>query len=182
LYNEIIVGAGAYFLQVVRCRLQLGMDKPSLFQNLDMRSYCRGWKLERCSQFVVFALPFGIFFMRAFFLRLPQELAEAAKIDGASEFGVFWRVMLPLATPGISTLAVFQFLGAWNAFLIPLLYIQQEELRPLALGLMFFRGRYTQNIPLIMAGAMIMIIPIIVVYIFLQRKFIEGMTAGALKG
>ncbi|MDQ4077298.1 MAG: carbohydrate ABC transporter permease [Chloroflexota bacterium] len=153
---------------------------PLFYLQRDLRLLGTYWAM--IIPYIVFALPFGIFFMRAFFLRLPQELAEAAKIDGASEFGVFWRVMLPLATPGISTLAVFQFLGAWNAFLIPLLYIQQEELRPLALGLMFFRGRYTQDIPLIMAGAMIMIIPIIVVYIFLQRKFIEGMTAGALKG
>jgi ABC-type glycerol-3-phosphate transport system permease component len=131
---------------------------------------------------IALGLPFGIFFMRAFFRGLPRELADAAKIDGCSEFGVFWRVMLPLSGPAISTLAVLQFIGAWNAFLLPLLYIQKEELRPLVLGLMFFEGRYTQNIPLIMAGAVIAMIPIIIVYLILQRSFIQGLTAGAVKG
>lgn len=131
---------------------------------------------------IVVGLPFGIFFMRAFFLRLPDELADAAKIDGASDFGVFWRVMLPLSLPAIAALVVFQFMAAWKEFLIPLIYIQREELRPLVLGLMFFRGRYTQNIPLTMAGAAIVMLPIIVIYIIFQRRFIQGMTAGALKG
>jgi ABC-type glycerol-3-phosphate transport system permease component len=131
---------------------------------------------------IVVGLPFGIFFMRAFFLRLPDELADAAKIDGASEFMVFWRVMLPLSMPAIAAQVVFQFMGAWKEFLIPLIYIQREELRPLVLGLMFFKGRYTQNIPLTMAGATIVMLPIIVIYIIFQRKFIQGMTAGALKG
>ncbi len=131
---------------------------------------------------VAVALPFGIFFMRAFFLRLPDELADAAKIDGASDFAVFWRVMLPLSLPALAAQIVFQFMGAWKEFLIPLLYMQREELRPLVLGLMFFKGRFTQNIPLTMAGATIVMLPIVVVYIIFQRRFIQGMTAGALKG
>ena len=131
---------------------------------------------------IAFGLPFGIFFMRAFFLRLPEELADAAMIDGANEFNVFWSVMLPLSVPGLTSLIVFQFMGAWNSFLIPLIYIQKEELRPLVLGLMFFKSRYTQNIPLTMAGATIVMLPIIVIYILFQRKFVQGMTAGALKG
>lgn len=73
-------------------------------------------------------------------------------------------------------------MAAWKEFLIPLLYIQREELRPLVLGLMFFKGRYTQNIPLTMAGATIVMLPIVIIYIIFQRKFIQGMTAGALKG
>jgi ABC-type glycerol-3-phosphate transport system permease component len=131
---------------------------------------------------VALGLPFGIFFMRAFFLRQPQELAEAAEIDGAGEWNVFWNIMLPLALPGLATLAVFQFMGAWNSFLLPLIYMQKEELRPLILGLMFFRSRYTQNIPLTMAGAVIAMLPIVLMYITFQRKFIQGMTAGAVKG
>jgi raffinose/stachyose/melibiose transport system permease protein len=131
---------------------------------------------------IALGLPFGIFFMRAFFLRLPEELADAAKIDGANEFDVFWRVMLPLSLPAIASQVVFQFAGAWNSFLVPLIYVQKEELRPLVLGLMFFKSRYTQNIPLTMAGAMIVLLPIVVIYLIFQRKFIQGMTAGALKG
>jgi raffinose/stachyose/melibiose transport system permease protein len=73
-------------------------------------------------------------------------------------------------------------MGAWNAFLLPLIYMQKEELRPLVLGLMFFRSRYTQDIPLTMAGAAIVMIPIVIIYIIFQRKFIQGLTAGAIKG
>lgn len=131
---------------------------------------------------IVVSLSFGIFFMRAFFLRLPEELADAARIDGASEWGVFTRVMLPLARPAITSQIVFQFVGAWNAFLIPLIYVQKEELRPLVLGLMFFKSKYTQNIPLTMAGAVIVMLPMIVVYMLFQRTFIQGLTSGAVKG
>jgi len=131
---------------------------------------------------IALGLPFGIFFMRAFFQDLPQELEDAARIDGCNAFAVFWRVMLPLATPAISALAVFQFMGAWNSFLLPLIYMQKEELRPVVLGLMFFRSEFTQDYPLTMAGATIVMLPIMIIYVFLQRKFIEGLTAGALKG
>ncbi len=131
---------------------------------------------------IALGLPFSIFFLRAFFLALPWELADAALIDGCDEVGVFWKVMLPLAGPGISSLAVFQFMGAWNSFLLPLIYMQKEELRPLVLGLMFFRNQYTQNYPLTMAGATIVMLPIVVVYVIFQRKFIQGLTAGAIKG
>lgn len=131
---------------------------------------------------IALGLPFGIFFMRAFFLGLPLELDDAAQIDGCNEFDVFWRVMLPLAGPAISTLTVLQFISAWNAFLVPLIYMQREELRPLVLGLMFFQTRYTQNIPLTMAGTTIAMLPVILVYLALQRRFIQGLTAGAIKG
>jgi ABC-type glycerol-3-phosphate transport system permease component len=130
---------------------------------------------------IALGLPFGIFFMRAFFAGLPHELADAAEIDGCNEWGVFWRVMIPLAGPAVSTLAVLSFMGAWNSFLLPLIYMQKESLRPLVLGLMFFRDAYTQNVPLTMAGATIVMLPIIVIYLFFQRKFIQGLTAGALK-
>ena len=130
---------------------------------------------------IALGLPFGIFFMRAFFAGLPNELGDAAEIDGCNEWDVFWRVMLPLAGPAVSTLAVLSFMGAWNSFLLPLLYMQKESLRPLVIGLMFFRDAYTRNIPLTMAGATIVMLPIIVVYLIFQRKFIQGLTAGALK-
>ena len=130
---------------------------------------------------IALGLSFGIFFMRAFFVGLPQELADAAMIDGCNEFGVFWRVLLPLAGPALSTLAVLNFMGAWNSFLLPLIYMQREALRPLVLGLMFFQGRFTQNYPLTMAGATITMLPIIILYLFFQRQFVQGLTAGALK-
>jgi raffinose/stachyose/melibiose transport system permease protein len=131
---------------------------------------------------VALGLPFGIFIMRAFFQGLPAELADAARVDGCNDLGVFWRIMLPLATPGMTTLGIFTFLGAWNSFLIPLIFMQREELRPLVVGLMFFESRYTRDFSLIMAGVTIVSLPVIVVYILFQRQFIQGLTAGALKG
>jgi raffinose/stachyose/melibiose transport system permease protein len=127
-------------------------------------------------------LPFGIFIMRAFFQGLPNELSDAARVDGCNEFDVFWRVILPLAKPGMITLGIFSFLGAWNSFLLPLIYMQREELRPLVVGLMFFQSRYTTSYALTMAGATIVSLPVIIVYIIFQRQFIQGLTAGALKG
>jgi len=131
---------------------------------------------------IALGMPFGIFFMRAFFLGLPGDLVDAGKIDGCDDFQVFRHIMLPLAGPGIATLTVFNFMGAWNAFLLPLIYMQKEELRPIVLGLMFFKTQYTQNIPLTMAGAAIVMLPIVVIYFIFQRKFIQGLTAGAVKG
>lgn len=127
-------------------------------------------------------LSFGIFLMRAFFRSLPLELAEAAKIDGCGEWGVYWRVMLPLAMPGLTTLAVFQFMWTWNAFLMPLLFVQKDELRPVALGMMFFVGRYTSDRGMIAAGVTLTMLPVIVMYLILQRQFIRGITAGAVRG
>jgi raffinose/stachyose/melibiose transport system permease protein len=126
--------------------------------------------------------PFGIFLMQAFFRGLPGELADAARVDGCNEFQTFWRVMLPMAGSAMSALFVFQFMWTWNAYLMPLLYMQSEALRPLPLGLMFFRGRYTADHGLIAAGATIVSVPVIIVYILFQRQFMRGLTAGALKG
>jgi raffinose/stachyose/melibiose transport system permease protein len=130
---------------------------------------------------IALGLPFGVFMMQSFFQGLPQELANAAKVDGCNEFQTFWRIMLPLAGPAVSSLTVFQFMFSWNAFLMPLLYLQREELRPIPLGMMFFQGKYTQDISLIAAGVSIATIPVIIVYLIFQRQFIKGLTAGAIK-
>jgi ABC-type glycerol-3-phosphate transport system permease component len=127
-------------------------------------------------------LPFGVFLMQAFFQGLPGELSDAARVDGCGELGVFLKVMLPLTGPAVSSLVVFQFMWTWNAFLMPLIYLQREDLRPLAVGLMFFQGRYTQDYGLIAGGVSIATLPIVLVYIILQRQFVRGLTAGAVKG
>lgn len=127
-------------------------------------------------------LSFGVFYMRAFFRGIPKELVDAARIDGCGELNVLWRIILPIASPGLTTLSIFNFMSAWNSFLIPLIYLQKEELRPLTVGLLFFRGRYTSEYTLIMAGVVIISLPIILLYVLFQRKFIEGITAGAIKG
>ena len=131
---------------------------------------------------IALGLPFGIFLMRSFFFSLPVELADAARVDGCNEFGVFFRIMLPLAGPAVSTLLVFQFMWTWNAFLMPLLFLNRESLRPVALGLMFFSGRYTTNYGMVAAGVTIVTLPLIIVYLVFQRQFMRGLTAGALKG
>jgi raffinose/stachyose/melibiose transport system permease protein len=130
---------------------------------------------------IAFRLPFGIFLMRGFFRGLPGELGDAARVDGANEWTVFRQIMLPLATPGLATLVVFQFIWTWNQFLMPLVFVQRDELRPISLGTMFFFGRFTADRGMIAAGVTISMLPMIVLYLLLQRRFIEGITAGALK-
>jgi raffinose/stachyose/melibiose transport system permease protein len=128
-----------------------------------------------------FGLPFGTFFMQAFFEDLPNELAEAGRVDGCSEWRIFRSIMLPLARPAVFTLIVFQFMKTWNEFLMPLLYLQDENLRPVPLGLVYFQGAYTRDIGLIAAGVSIATIPVIIIYLIFQRQFVKGLTAGAVK-
>jgi ABC-type glycerol-3-phosphate transport system permease component len=131
---------------------------------------------------IALGLPFGIFLMRAFFSGMALELADAALVDGCAEFGVFWRIMLPLTRPAASALAVFQFMWTWNNFIIPYLYLQREELRTLPLGLMLFSGRYSVQYNLLFAGITIATFPVVILYVLTQSKIIEGLTAGAVKG
>lgn len=130
---------------------------------------------------IALRLPFGIFLMRGFFKGLPQDISDAARLDGANEWDVFRSIMLPLSVPGLSTLVVLQFINTWNQFLMPLVFVQRDELRPVALGTMFFFGRFTADRGMIAAGVTISMIPMIVLYLLLQRRFIEGITAGAMK-
>lgn len=127
------------------------------------------------------SMPFAIFMMRAFFRELPDELMEAARIDGCGSFRAFLYVMLPLVMPAISSLLVFEFMWSWNDFLIPLLFVYTDSLRTLPLGLMYFSSQYSTNQSLVAAGVAISTIPILIIYFIFQRKFIQGLTAGALK-
>jgi ABC-type glycerol-3-phosphate transport system permease component len=127
-------------------------------------------------------LSFGTFFMRAFFADLPTEIEQAARIDGASEWQIFRRVMLPLVTSGMGALAVFTFLQNWNNFLVPLLYIPSGEYRPLTTGLYLFLGGRTVDIGPLAAGTLITILPVIVLFIALQRQVTQGFISGAVKG
>jgi ABC-type glycerol-3-phosphate transport system permease component len=130
---------------------------------------------------IAIRLPFGIFIMRGFFRGLPPELGDAARVDGANEWGVFRNIFLPLSVPGLATLIVFQFMWAWNEFAMPLIFVQRDQLRPVSLGTMFFFGRFTSDRGLIAAGVTLSMIPVVLLYLLLQRRFIEGITAGALK-
>jgi multiple sugar transport system permease protein len=124
---------------------------------------------------------FGIFLMRQFMLTIPNELLDAARMDGCSEFGVFRKVALPLALPGIATLIIFTFMGSWNDFLWPRIVTNSEKLFTLPVGLAQLQMKNTSNVAQIMAGTVLTALPMIIVFLFMQRQFIEGMTAGALK-
>jgi ABC-type glycerol-3-phosphate transport system permease component len=130
---------------------------------------------------IALRLPFGIFLMRGFFRGLPRDIGDAARIDGANEWSVFRSVMLPMAWPGLATLIVFQVIDTYNQFLMPLIFVQRDELRPVSLGTMFFFGRFTADRGMIAAGVTISMLPMVILYLLLQRRFIEGITAGAMK-
>lgn len=127
-------------------------------------------------------LAFSMFLMRSFFEALPSELVDAGRIDGASEFGIFWRIMLPLAKPGIATITIFQFLGAWNEFIFAATFVHTPELRTLQPSIFAMVGRYSTNWPGVTAALTLSILPIIIVYVFMQRQFVAGLTSGAIKG
>ena len=125
---------------------------------------------------------FGTFFMRAFFADLPNELEQAARMDGASEWQIFLRVMLPLTTSGIGALAIYTFLQNWNNFLVPLLYAPGGEYRPLTTGLYLFLGGRSVDIGPLAAGTLITILPVVVLFVALQRQVTAGFLSGAVKG
>ncbi len=125
---------------------------------------------------------FGVFLFRQTFLSIPLELEEAARIDGAGDFFIYWKVMLPLVKPTIATMAIFKVLWSWNMFFWPLLIIQDYSKMPINLGLTIFRGQHVTHWGLLTAGMVIATLPIIVLFLTLQKWFIRGLTAGALKG
>lgn len=128
------------------------------------------------------ALPFGIFILKPFFDAIPKELEESAKVDGCGVFGVFWHIMLPLAKPALAVVALSTTLAAWNEFLLAYLVFSRHELMPLQRGLLAFQGAHLTDYPLLMAGMVITILPVVVIYLIMQRYIIQGITAGALKG
>jgi raffinose/stachyose/melibiose transport system permease protein len=132
--------------------------------------------------YVAFGLPFQIFVLRGFFRLIPSDLLEAARIDGASEFRVFWTIMLPLSVPALAALAIIDVLATWNEFLIALVLISAQDSKTVPIGLLQFQGEFTSQYTLLMAGIVISIVPVLIIFLFLQRYFITGLTAGAVKG
>lgn len=134
--------------------------------------------------YVAASLPFTVFTLTAFFKTLPNEIREAAQMDGASEYGVFFRVMMPLAKPGLVTVAIFNFLGLWNEYLFGLVFLNSDALKTLPLGLasISMQAQYKSDFGLMFAGLVIAMLPTLLVYLFLQEKLTRGITVGALKG
>ncbi|MEK3854914.1 carbohydrate ABC transporter permease [Cytobacillus sp. FSL H8-0458] len=125
--------------------------------------------------------PFGVFLFRQFFLSIPDELLEAARIDGLSEFGIYWRIILPLSKPAIATLVIFSFMHSWNDFLGPLIYLTSDHLYTLQLGIQHFITEYNTEYALLMAAAVSAIVPTIIVYFLAQDHFIKGVANTGIK-
>lgn len=129
-----------------------------------------------------FGSAFSIFLLRQFFMTLPNELSEAAKIDGCSEFGIYWRVVLPLSKSALATVGLFTFIGAWNDFLGPLLYLNDESSYTLSMGLQRFVSQHGAEWSMLMAASTVMTFPIILLFFFAQRTFIQGANLSGIKG
>jgi ABC-type glycerol-3-phosphate transport system permease component len=129
-----------------------------------------------------FGSAFFIFLLRQFLMTIPRDLEDAAKIDGCSHFGLYWRIMLPLIGPALAAVAIFQFLGSWNDFMGPLIYINDLRLTPLSLGLFQFQQEHAAEWGMLMAGSLLMTLPAILLFFLAQRHFIQGITLTGIKG
>jgi ABC-type glycerol-3-phosphate transport system permease component len=125
---------------------------------------------------------FNIFLLRQFFLSVPRELFDAARIDGASEWRIYWTIALPLARPALVTVALLTFMFAWNDFLGPLIYLSDQSKNTLALGLALFTGQHQTDWGVLMAASILMMVPAVALFFFFQRYFIKGFTMSGLKG
>lgn len=125
---------------------------------------------------------FGVFLMRQFYLGIPNELSEAARIDGLSEYGIWGRIVLPLAKPAIATLAIFTFVNTWNDYMGPMIYLTTDLNKTIQVGLRRFIQAFSADYHLIMAASLCSLLPVTIVFLFLQRYFIEGIATTGLKG
>ncbi len=125
---------------------------------------------------------FGVFLMKQFYEGIPNDLCEAARIDGMSEYRIYAKIMLPLSKPALSTLTIFTFVNTWNDYLGPLIYLRTETKKTIQLGLKMFIGQYSAEYGLIMAGSVVSLIPVIIVFLCLQKYFVEGVASTGLKG
>jgi multiple sugar transport system permease protein len=125
---------------------------------------------------------FGTFLLRQFFLTIPRELADAARVDGANPWQIYRLIYLPLAKPALATLAIFTFMWSWNDFINPIIYLRDVESFTLTAGLSLFQGQYVGKWPLLMAGALVSVIPMIVLFVLAQRQFVRGIALTGIKG
>lgn len=142
-----------------------------------------GW-VDRFAGLIVpeLAQVWGIFLMRQYFLSIPRDLEEAARIDGASEWAVFRRIALPLAKPALATVALFVFVDQWKSFLWPLIVTRSMEMRPIEVGISRFAGIYYANWPYQMASAVVAILPVLLLFVVFQRYFVRGIQLTGIKG
>lgn len=132
--------------------------------------------------YIAFALPVSIVIFVQFMKEIPNELVEAARIDGAGHFGIFWRVLFPLLTPAVSTVFIYNFIHTWNEFIFALVLVQSDKSMTLPLGLREFYGEFSVDIPAMMAALTLASLPLLLVYFVAQRRVVEGLAAGSVKG
>ncbi|MFH1609892.1 MAG: carbohydrate ABC transporter permease [Candidatus Bipolaricaulota bacterium] len=132
--------------------------------------------------YVATELPITIYLLRIFFAQIPQELEDAARIDGCTDWSMFWRVMFPIALPAVATTFILNYLYFWNEFLYAIVLISKQEIRTLPLAVQFLLGEQYQDVGMLATGLMIASLPVLVMYLFLSEWFVKGMTAGAVKG
>ena len=130
---------------------------------------------------VSLTMPFGLLVIKNYMDDIPNDIVEASVIDGCSHFTIYWRIVLPLSLPALSAVTIFSFLNAWNEYLLPLVALRKTDLLPVTRLTSFFINQFTRNYHMFFASSVIIILPVVVVYVFLQRYFIRGLTAGALK-
>ncbi|MEM7029858.1 MAG: carbohydrate ABC transporter permease [Chloroflexota bacterium] len=123
-----------------------------------------------------------IFLLRQFFMTIPMELSEAARIDGASEFRIYWGIIIPLAKPALATVAIFEFIARWRDYLGPLIYLSNQDLYVLSLGIYEYQSQYGAEWGLLMAASVLITLPIILLFFFLQKTFVQGITLTGIKG
>lgn len=131
--------------------------------------------------YTAFAIPFSVLLMYGYFVDFPQDLEDAARVDGASTMRLFWGIVIPVVRPGLVTVAIFQAVFIWNEFLLALIIVTDNELQTLPLGLSTFQGQFSSNLPLIFASLSIATVPLLLIYVVLQRQFTESL-AGFAKG
>jgi ABC-type sugar transport system, permease component len=159
-------------VQVIMIPSYLMMAKLHLVNNI--------WSLVII--YISSTMSFSIFILSGFFRTLPVELEEAAIIDGCNELQAFISIILPLCKPAVTTVMIFNMLFIWNDLYNPMLYIRSENIKTIALGLMKYMGRYVSNFPIMFAAVVLASLPVIVVFLVLQKQFVSGITAGAVKG
>jgi raffinose/stachyose/melibiose transport system permease protein len=170
-----------YALVLIGLTIPLQIALIPLFINLRSLGLLNT-RLALIGPYTGFGLAFGTYIMKGFFEGLPRELEEAARLDGAGEFGIFARVMLPLTRPALATVAIFLFLQNWNEFLFALTFITEGAMRTLPTGIYaLLSSEFYGNYPLLAASLVLFSVPVLVLYFLFQQQFIEGLTAGALK-
>jgi raffinose/stachyose/melibiose transport system permease protein len=152
---------------------------PLFIMMRDLRLLDTLWSLILV--YIAAGMPFTIFLMVNFFRHIPSDLEDAAVLDGAGPFQVYYQIMLPLVRPALATVGLFHFLNVWNDFFFPLIFIRSDELRTVPLGVSTFFGEYSNDWSLLFAALSISILPVIVVYLLASKQFISGLTSGAIK-